>query len=85
MVHSAITKWYIKTMDKEYINDLIARLRSSATPAHLREEVIRTLSTLRFAMEDVHASAKQNGDRSAELISGAVLGKPGYCVGDMGM
>jgi len=66
-------------MDKDYINDLISRLRSSATPQPLREEVIKTQ---RFALEEVHISAKQNCDRSAAHISGAVLGKPGFKLGD---
>lgn len=71
-------------MDKEYINDLVVRLRNSATPQHLREEVIKALTTFRFALEEVHVSAKQNKDVSAEHISGAALGKPGYTVGDAG-
>lgn len=69
-------------MDKNYIFDLIDRLRQSSTPPHLREEVIRVISQQRHALEDVHISAKQNGDRSAEHVSGAALGKPGYTVGD---
>ena len=71
-------------MDKEYLNDLITRLRNSTTPERLREEVILTLSMFRFALEDVYISAKQNGDRSAEHISGIALGKPGYKVCDGG-
>lgn len=72
-------------MDKEQINDLITRLRNSVTPPHLREEVIATIKGLRTALEEVHISAKQNRDRSAEHISGAALGKPGYTAGDMGL
>lgn len=72
-------------MDKEHINDLIIRLRNSATPMHLREEVIATITSLRNALEEVHISAKQNRDRSAEHISGIALGKPGYKIGDMGI
>jgi len=70
-------------MDNDHINDLITRLRQSATPPHLREEVIMTIKGLRTALEEVHISAKQNHDRSAEHISGIALGKPGYRVGDM--
>lgn len=70
-------------MDSDHINDLITRLRQSSTPAHLREEVIMTIKGLRTALEEVHISAKQNRDRSAEHISGIALGKPGYRVGDM--
>ena len=70
-------------MDKDYINDLIIRLRNSSTPVHLREEVIRVITRQRFFLEDVHISAKQNGDRSAEHISGLALGKPEYQVGDV--
>lgn len=72
-------------MDKEQLEDLITRLRNSATPMHLREEVVATIKSLRTALEEVHASAKQNGDRSAEYISGMALGKPGYVIGDMGL
>ena len=70
-------------MDNDRINDLITRLRNSATPMHLREEVIATIKGLRTALEEVHISAKQNRDRSAEHISGIALGKPGYRAGDM--
>ena len=69
-------------MDKDYINDLIARLRNSATPQHLREEVIRLITRQRVLLEDIHVSAKQNGDRSGEHLSGIALGKPGYTAGD---
>jgi hypothetical protein len=69
-------------MDKKYIDDLITRLRDSATPIHLREEVIRVITRQRFFLEDIHVSAKQNRDRSAEHISGLALGKSGYAVGD---
>lgn len=69
-------------MDNDHINDLISRLRSSSTPAPLREELIATIKTLRMALEEVHISAKQNRDRSAEHISGAALGKPGFRLGD---
>ena len=70
-------------MDKDYINDLIDRLRQSSTPPHLREEVIKVITQQRHFLEDVHISAKQNGDRSAEHISGLALGKPEYQVGDV--
>lgn len=72
-------------MDKDYINDLITRLRNSSTPPVLRDEVIRVINRQRYALEDVYLSARQNGDRSAEALSGAVLGKPGYTLGDAGM
>lgn len=72
-------------MDKVYINDLINRLRNSSTPASLRDEVISVINRHRFFLEDVHISAKQNGDRSAEHISGVALGKPGYVAGDAGV
>ena len=72
-------------MDKDYINDLIARLRNSATPQHLREEVIQVITRQRFFLEDIHVSAKQNGDRSGEHLSGLALGKPGYSTGDAGI
>lgn len=71
-------------MPQEYINDLVSRLRNSATPVHLREEVIEVLKKHRILLEEVHISAKQNGDRSAEHISGVALGKPGYYIGDAG-
>lgn len=70
-------------MDNDYIRDLITRLRNSACPATLREEAIRIITHQRFSLEEVHVSAKQNGDRSAEHISGVALGKPGYTVGDV--
>jgi hypothetical protein len=69
-------------MDKNYIFDLIDRLRQSSTPPHLREEVIKVITQQRHFLEDVHISAKQNGDRSAEHVSGLGLGKPGYEIGD---
>lgn len=69
-------------MDKNYIFDLIDRLRQSACPPNLREEVIRVITQQRYFLEDVHISAKQNGDKSAEHISGIALGKSGYNVGD---
>lgn len=70
-------------MDNDHINELITRLRQSSTPMHLREEAIATIKWLRNALEEVHISAKQNRDRSAEHISGIALGKPGYRAGDM--
>lgn len=70
-------------MDNDHINELITRLRQSSTPMHLREEAIATIKWLRNALEEVHISAKQNRDRSAEHISGIALGKPGYKAGDM--
>lgn len=70
-------------MDNDNINELITRLRQSSTPMHLREEAIATIKWLRNALEEVHISAKQNRDRSAEHISGIALGKPGYRAGDM--
>lgn len=70
-------------MDKNYIFDLIDRLRQSACPPVLREEVIRVIQAQRYYLEDVHISAKQNGDRSAEHISGVALGKPGFTLGDV--
>ena len=69
-------------MNNEQFKDLITRLRNSVTPMHLREEVIQVLTQHRFFLEEVHMSAKQNGDRSAEHISGAALGKVGYSIGD---
>lgn len=71
-------------MDKDYINDLITRLRSSSTPPNLREEVIDVIKRHRSALEDVHISAKQNGDMSAAVVSGVALGKPGWTIGDAG-
>lgn len=72
-------------MDKNYIFDLIDRLRQSACPPVLREEVIRVITQQRRYLEDVYLSARQNGDRSGEHLSGLALGKPGYSVGDAGM
>lgn len=72
-------------MDKNYIFDLVDRLRQSACPPVLREEVIRVIQTQRRFLEDVHISAKQNGDRSAEHLSGIALGKAGYTTGDVGV
>ncbi|NDD98061.1 MAG: hypothetical protein EBZ93_11280 [Actinobacteria bacterium] len=70
-------------MDKDYLNDLITRLRNSSTPPELREEVIRVITRQRFFLEDIHISAKQNHDRSGEHLSGLALGKPGYSTGDV--
>jgi hypothetical protein len=72
-------------MNKEYINGLITRLRDSNTPIGLREEVILVITRQRFFLEDIHISAKQNGDRSGEHISGVALGKPEYSIGDASM
>lgn len=72
-------------MNKEYIEDLIGRLRNSSIPVTLRDEVILVINRQRYFLEDVHISAKQNGDRSAEHISGVALGKPGYITGDVGI
>lgn len=72
-------------MHKDYIDDLIKRLRDSSTPVNLREEVIQVITRYRIFLADIHASAKQNGDRSAEHLSGLALGKPGYTVGDAGV
>ena len=72
-------------MDKDFINDLITRLRNSSTPTELREEVIQVITRQRFFLEDIHICAKQNGDRSGEHLSGMALGKPGYKMGDVGL
>ena len=72
-------------MDRDYLNDLISRLRNSATPPELREEVIKVITRQRFFLEDIHISAKQNRDRSGEHLSGLALGMPEYSVGDVGM
>jgi hypothetical protein len=72
-------------MDRDYLNDLISRLRNSATPPSLREEIIQVITRQRVFLEDIHISAKQNGDRSAEHLSGLALGKPDYRMGDVGM
>lgn len=69
-------------MDKNYIFDLIDRLRQSSCPPVLREEVIRVITQQRNFLEEVHISAKQNHDASAEHISGVALGKNGYAIGD---
>ena len=71
-------------MDKNYIFDLIDRLRESACPPNLREEVIRVITQQRHFLQEVYISARQNGDSSAEHISGVALGKDGYKVGDAG-
>jgi len=71
-------------MDNNYINNLIKRLRNTYTQnEELREEVIGVINRQRFLLEDIHISAKQNGDRSGEHLSGVALGKPGYSVGDV--
>jgi hypothetical protein len=72
-------------MDKDYIDQLIIRLRRAEMDENLRYETIQTLTRQRFLLEDIHVSAKQNGDRSAEHLSGIALGKPGYAVGDAGV
>jgi len=72
-------------MDKNYIFDLIDRLRQSATPPVLREEVIRVITTQRHLLEEVHTSARHGSITAAETISGVALGKPGYgSAGDVG-
>ena len=72
-------------MDKEFINSLITRLRKADMDDNLKWETIQALTKQRFFLEDIHISAKQNGDRSAEHLSGIALGKPGYRVGDAGV
>lgn len=72
-------------MDKNYIFDLIDRLRQSATPPALREEVIRVITAQRHLLEEVHTSARHGSIAAAETISGVALGKPGYgSAGDAG-
>lgn len=71
-------------MDRNYIEDLIARLRNSSTPFNLREEVVRLISQQTFILEDIHISARQGCVRTAERLSGMALGKPGYSGGDGG-
>jgi len=72
-------------MGKDYINDLVIRLRNSSTPVGLREEVIRALSQQTFYLEDIHIAARQGCVRTAEHLSGMALNKPGYSGGDMGL
>ena len=67
-------------MDKDYLKDLITRLRNSSTPPALRDEIIQVITRQRVFLEDIHISAKQNGDRSGEHLSGLALGKPGYTI-----
>lgn len=72
-------------MDKNYVFDLIDRLRQSATPPVLREEVIRVITMQRRLLEEVHVSARHGSITAAETISGIALGKDGYGpVGDVG-
>jgi hypothetical protein len=71
-------------MDRQYINDLVTRLRNSSTPVELREEVIRILSQQLFFLEDIHTSVRQGCVQTAERLSGMALGKPGYESGDGG-
>lgn len=72
-------------MDKNYIFDLIDRLRQSSTPPALREEVIRVIKMQRHLLEEVHTSARQGSIAAAEKISGVGLGKSGYgSAGDVG-
>lgn len=73
-------------MDKKYIDELINRLRKAdSVDSALLEETISVINIQRFFLEEVHLSAKQNRDRSAEHISGVALGKPGYRVSDAGL
>jgi len=73
-------------VDKKYIDDLIFRLRKSTnTDAELIAETISVINIQRFFLEEVHISAKQPKDRSAEYISDVALGKPGYKVSDAGI
>lgn len=72
-------------MDKNYIFDLIDRLRQSSTPPALREEVIRVITMQRHLLEEVHTSARHGSLAAAETISGIALGKDGYgAAGDVG-
>lgn len=71
-------------MDKNYIFDLIDRLRQSSTPPHLREEVIRVIKHQQNMLQDVHDAARGGSLPAAEFISGVALGKPGYEPGDVG-
>jgi hypothetical protein len=72
-------------MDKNYIADLIDRLRQSSTPPNLREEVVRALTHQRFLLEETYAAAKGGSSRAAEFISGVGLGKEGFGTpGDVG-
>ena len=71
-------------MDKDYIFDLIDRLRQSATPPALREEVIRVIKHQQTMLQDVHSAAVQGSLPAAKYISGVAVGAPGYTVGDAG-
>jgi len=71
-------------MDKNYIFDLIDRLRQSATPPALREEVIRLIKHQQHMLQDVHSATVQGSLPAAKYISGVAVGAPGYTVGDVG-
>jgi hypothetical protein len=71
-------------MDKNYIADLIDRLRQSSTPPNLREEVIRVIKHQQNMLQDVHNAARSGSLPATEFISGVALGKPGYEPGDIG-
>jgi hypothetical protein len=71
-------------MDKNYIADLIDRLRQSSTPPNLREEVIRVIKHQQNMLQDVHNAARGGSLPAAVFISGVALGKPGYEPGDVG-
>jgi hypothetical protein len=69
-------------MTNDEFNDLIARLRNSSTPAHLREETIMVLKQQRQMLEDIYLGARHGLRSTPEHLAGVALGKDGY--GGMG-
>lgn len=72
-------------MTNDEFNDLITRLRNSATPVHLREEVITALKHQRQMLEDIYLGARNGLHTTPEHLAGVALGKAGYgALSDMG-
>lgn len=72
-------------MTNDEFNDLITRLRSSAAPIHLREEVITALKHQRQMLEDIYLGARNGLTITPERLAGIALGKSGYgTMNDMG-
>ena len=69
-------------MEKDYVFDLIDRLRQSTCPPELRDEVIRVIKHQHHMLQDIHSATVQGSLPAAKFISGMAIGAPGYNPGD---
>ena len=72
-------------MKEEDFNDLMARLRDSATPPVLKKELSAILRLWRHHFHEIHSCTSSKSTAGAHFISGMALGKDGFSPGDMGL